>query len=149
MKVSIVGYMEHLEASIPHWVHDAFPPCFRFPPIFDHKFRFSPYFCCFSTFPPCFAKIIISPVLWQIFPPVLHKFTCFYILYGYFVSPPTFTMMHLCITQCTYWTPLRLIISWLIISWGLSLVEVDSYYSYWVVWHFPCLNCGPLVPCCI
>src|SRR6218665_370098 len=30
----------------------------------------------------------------------------FYILYVYFVSDPTFTMMHLCITQCTYWTPL-------------------------------------------
>jgi len=25
----------------------------------------------------------------------------------YFVSSPTFTMMHLCITQCTYWTPLQ------------------------------------------
>jgi len=23
-----------------------------------------------------------------------------------FCFPPTFTMMHLCITQCTYWTPL-------------------------------------------
>jgi len=24
----------------------------------------------------------------------------------YFVPPPTLTMMHLCITQCTYWTSL-------------------------------------------
>ena len=32
----------------------------------------------------------------------------FYILYVFFVShfPPTLTMMHLCITQCTYWMPL-------------------------------------------
>src|SRR6218665_3712519 len=26
----------------------------------------------------------------------------------YFVSHPTLTMMHLCITQCTYWTPLEI-----------------------------------------
>ena len=30
----------------------------------------------------------------------------FYILYVFFVSPPSLTMMHFCITQCTYWTPL-------------------------------------------
>jgi len=30
----------------------------------------------------------------------------FYILYVYFVSSPTLTMMHFCITQCMYWTPL-------------------------------------------
>src|SRR6218665_73145 len=46
-------------------------------------------------FPPYFYKV----------PPVLEKCTCFYIFYVYFVSP-TLTMMHLCITQCTYWTPL-------------------------------------------
>jgi len=27
--------------------------------VIDHKFRISPYFPCFSTFSPCFAKIII------------------------------------------------------------------------------------------
>ena len=37
--------------------------------VIDHKFRIPPYFRCFSTFTPCFAKIIISPLLWQIFPP--------------------------------------------------------------------------------
>src|SRR6218665_3547750 len=46
--------------------------------VINHKFRiFPPYFRCFSTFPPCFAKIILSPLLLQIFPPVLGKFTCF------------------------------------------------------------------------
>ena len=50
------------------------------------KFRISPYFPCFSTFPSCFAKIIIPPYFDK-FPPVLDKFTCFYILYVYFVSP--------------------------------------------------------------
>jgi len=45
--------------------------------LIDHKFRISPYFRYFRTFPPCFAKIILSPLLLQIFPPVLGKFTCF------------------------------------------------------------------------
>ena len=74
--------------------------------VIDHKFRFSPYFRCFSTFPPCFAKINISSLLWKMFPPLLHKFTCFLHTLRVFRFPPTFTMMHLCITQCTYWTPL-------------------------------------------
>jgi len=34
-------------------------------------------------------------------------------------SPPTLAMMHLCITQCTYWTPLDLS------SPGLGLCDVD------------------------
>src|SRR6218665_437043 len=38
--------------------------------VIDHKFRISPYFPCFSTFPPCFAKIIICPPNFQNFPPV-------------------------------------------------------------------------------
>src|SRR6218665_1412747 len=38
----------------------------------------------------------------------------FYILYAYFVSP-TLTMMHLCITKCTYWTPLLLGILFLLL----------------------------------
>src|SRR6218665_1188583 len=68
--------------------------------------NFPPYFRCFSTFPPCFAKIILyPPTFTNFFPPVLRKFTCFLILYVYF--PPTLTMMHLCTTQCTYWTPLQ------------------------------------------
>ena len=69
------------------------------------NFEFSPYFPCFNTFPPCFAKIIIPPTLIN-FPPVLDKFTCFLHTSRVFRFPPTLTMMHLCITQCTYWTPL-------------------------------------------
>ena len=72
----------------------------------NHKFRISPYFSCFSTFPP------VSPKL--LFPPYFHKFSpCFRkmnLLFTYFMCisfPPTLTMMHLCITQWTYWTPLR------------------------------------------
>src|SRR6218665_1740732 len=51
-------------------------------------FRIIPYFRCFSTFPPDFVK-----------------FTCFYIV-CVFRFPSCLTMMHLCITQCTHWTPL-------------------------------------------
>src|SRR6218665_109078 len=73
--------------------------------VIDHKFRISPYFPCFSTFPPCFAKIIISPYF-EKFPSCCRKV---HLLFTYFMSissPPPLTMMHLCITQCTYWTPL-------------------------------------------
>jgi len=95
--------------------------CFRFSPYFqqifslcgkfflviDHKFRISPYFPCFSIFPPCFAKIIVSPtLLWKILP----CFRKIHLLFKYFMCisfpPYTLTMMHLRITQCTYWTPL-------------------------------------------
>ena len=67
------------------------------------NFEFPPYFASFSTFPPGFAKIIISPYF--------HKCTpCFRKIHQLFtnfvcISPHTLTMMHLCITQCTYWTP--------------------------------------------
>src|SRR6218665_1373115 len=63
-----------------------------------------PYFRYFNTFPP------ISKLL---FPPYFSKFSpCFrkiYVFFTYFICfsfPPSLTMMHLCITQCTYWTPL-------------------------------------------
>src|SRR6218665_1955985 len=88
---------------------DAFPPCFRSPPLFSKNFKtlwkiykilhfpekisdFHPpkfLMTCFNKFPPCFRKIH-------------QRFTCF--ACNFF--PPTLTMMHLCITQCTYWTPL-------------------------------------------
>jgi|SRR6218665_1369091 len=76
--------------------------------VIDHIFQISPYFPYLSTFPPCFAKIIISPPTFQNFPPVLEKFTCFLVLHTLcvFHFPPTLTMMHLCNTQCTYWMPL-------------------------------------------
>ena len=109
------------EASIPPeaMMHS---PCFRFFPILkkfrfssaknpydlflviDHRFWMSPYFACFSTFPPWLANIIISPYFHK-FPPLFSENSlAFYILCVYF--PSAFTMMHLCITQCTHWTPL-------------------------------------------
>src|SRR6218665_645890 len=69
---------------------------FEFPPIFPVSIHF-----------PRFAKInyYFPPSLTN-FPPVLQKFTCFLHALCAFLSPPTLTMMHLCITQCMYWMPL-------------------------------------------
>ena len=112
-----------------------FPPCFRkifgLSEIFLQFYLFPKNFLTFirqnfwlffshrpqiSNFPPIFAvSVHFPPVSWKLFfppyfykfPPVLGKFTC---LFTYFtcISPPNLTMMHLCITQCTYWTPLHL-----------------------------------------
>src|SRR6218665_536276 len=47
--------------------------------FFRHRPQISnpPYFRCFSTFPPCFAKMFLSPLLFKNFPPVFGKFTSF------------------------------------------------------------------------
>src|SRR6218665_3602917 len=112
------------EASIPSEGMMHFPPCFRFPPIFEKNlnfvenvrnvnfsrkisrfssakisddpflssttnFEFPPYFPGFSTFPPCFAKIIISPYFDK-FPPCFRKIQ---LLFTYFMCisfPPYF-----------------------------------------------------------
>src|SRR6218665_3553961 len=50
------------------------------------NFEFPPYFPCFSTFPPCFAKIIISPY-YEKFPLFSKNAPAFYILLVYFVFP--------------------------------------------------------------
>ena len=55
--------------------------------VIDHKFRISPYFRCFSTFPPCFAKNI-SPYFNKFSLPVLDKFT--YFLHTLCVFSPLF-----------------------------------------------------------
>ena len=50
--------------------------------------NFPPYFRCFNTFSPCFAKIILSsPAIKKCFPPVLGKFTCFLHALRVFFSP--------------------------------------------------------------
>src|SRR6218665_2365432 len=41
------------------------------------------------------------------FPPDFVKCLCFLHAFCDFRAPRTLTMMHLCITQCTYWTPLH------------------------------------------
>jgi len=60
--------------------------------VIDHKFRIFPLFSLFPTLTN--------------FPSVLDKLTCCLHTLPVFRFPPTLTMMHLCITQCTYWTPL-------------------------------------------
>src|SRR6218665_3633059 len=71
----------------------------------DHKFWiFPPILPVLQHFPPDSRKFRISSVS-KISPLFSKNSTAFYILYVYF-CPPTLTMMHLCITQCTYWTPL-------------------------------------------
>jgi len=68
--------------------------------------NFPSYFRCFSTFPPDFGNVILSPYFCK-FPPDFVKCTCFLYTLCVFRFPPTLTMVHLCITQCTYWTPLQ------------------------------------------
>src|SRR6218665_1573617 len=46
------------------------------------------------------------PPTFQNLPPVFEKFNSFLHTLRV-IFPPTLTMMHLCITQCTYWTPLH------------------------------------------
>src|SRR6218665_385300 len=82
--------------------------------VIDHKFRISPpLFSLFQYISPLFRENYS-------FPPTFTNSPCFtqiHLLVTYFTCiPPTLTMMHLCITQCTqctyiYWTPLHPAIS--------------------------------------
>ena len=65
-----------------------------------------PLLSLFQYISTLFRENYSSPYFDKFPPPVLHKFTCFLHTLPVFRFPPTFTMMHLCITQCTYWTPL-------------------------------------------
>ena len=147
-------------ASIPPWGHDAFPACFRFPPIFEkfsdsvenfqnftfsekfsdfhppkflmtfsliiaRKFRISPLFSLFRYISPCFAKIIISPYFEKSPPPFSKNSPAFLHTLCVFFSP-TLTMMHLCITQCTYWTPLNEILHTCGVREGLGLQKGEG-----------------------
>ena len=82
--------------------------------FFSHQPQISNFpsthvFSLFYQISLCFAKIIISPLLSKIsqFPPCFRKI---HLLFTYFMCisfPPTLTVMHLCIPQRTYWTPLH------------------------------------------
>src|SRR6218665_1964426 len=72
--------------------------------VIDHKFRIYPLFSLLQYISPCFSEIIL-PTLTNSPPP----FIKIHLLFTYFMCisfPPSLTMMHLCITQCMYWTPL-------------------------------------------
>ena len=69
--------------------------------------NFPPVFAVSKHFPPISRKLFF-PTLFKL-PPVFAKFTCCLhscTLYVFRFSS-SLTMIHLCITQCTYWTPLR------------------------------------------
>src|SRR6218665_2612182 len=87
---------------------------------FPHIFAVSVYF------PPVSQKFLFPPALPNFPPPFYTNSPAFCILYVYFVSPPTFTMMHLCIIQCTYWTPL------LMIEFS-KVIKISSNHSHLVV----------------
>ena len=73
--------------------------------VIDHWFLISSLFSLFQSIPLYFGQIFISPAF-QNDPPDFVKFPCFLHTFCDFRFPSTLTRMHLCITQCTYWTPL-------------------------------------------
>lgn len=63
------------------------------------------YFRCFGTFLPISGKFLF-PYFFK-FPPSFVKFTCFLHDFMWFSFSPSLANDHdLCITHCTYWTPL-------------------------------------------
>jgi len=94
-----------------------FPQFYLFPrnfSIFIRQNFWRPFFPQISNFPPISLFQFVSHYIWKFFfsptfanfPPDCVKFMCFLHTLHVFRFPPTFTMMHLCNTQCTYWTPL-------------------------------------------
>src|SRR6218665_3975722 len=79
--------------------------------VINHKFRVPPIFPVSVHFHPVSRKLLFFPLLLKI-PPCFRKI---HLLFTYFTCisfPNTLTVMHLCITQCTYWTPLRADKNW-------------------------------------
>jgi len=77
--------------------------------FFSHRPQISdspPILPVLVHFPSDSRKFIIFPLTLRNFPSCFRKI---HQLFTYFtcIFPPTLTMMHLCITQCTYWTPLN------------------------------------------
>src|SRR6218665_806208 len=83
-----------------------FPIFIRRNLVIDHEFRICSLFSPFQYISPLFRENYSFPLLLQISHPVFEKFPCFLHALCVFRFPPTLTMMHLCITQCTYWTSL-------------------------------------------
>src|SRR6218665_22109 len=80
---------------------------FHSPKFLMTFFGISPRPFAVSIYFPLFRKHYYFPKSFFKFPPSFVKFTyVFYILFVFFVSPHSFTVIHLCNAQCTYWTPL-------------------------------------------
>src|SRR6218665_1620815 len=76
--------------------------------VIDHKFPILSIFWLFQYISPLFHGNYSFPPTFTNFSPCFRQI---HLLFTYFTCiffPPTLTMMHLCITQCTYWTPLEL-----------------------------------------
>ena len=74
------------------------------------NFDFPPIFAKTLYFLPISGNLLFSTYFFEIFPPDFVKCTCFCMLSVLFL-PPSLTMMHLCITQCTYSMSLRTALS--------------------------------------
>src|SRR6218665_2332122 len=118
--------------------------------FFSHRpqiSNFPPIFAVSVHFPPCFAKIILSPYFYK-FPPCFRQI---HLLFTYFTCispPPTFTMMHLCITQCMYWTPLTSDASFL---FGFIINPradsfLDSVYSEETLFNYSQIQNSQILP---
>src|SRR6218665_3243873 len=92
------------------------------------------YVRCFSrpTFPPNFG-IFLFPSSFANFPSDFVNFTCFFTYFMCFSFPPTSTMMHLCSTQCTHWTPLDGIVLAVMVgvSASISFSTVNHRFRLW------------------
>ena len=76
--------------------------------VIHYKFLIpSPIFAVSVNFPPIWGKLLF-PLLLQISYPWFRKIYVFLHTLCVYRFPLSLAMTHLCITQCTYWTPLLL-----------------------------------------
>ena len=74
--------------------------------VIDHKFRISSLFSLFQYISPLFRENYYFPPYFEKCPPCFRQIQLLFTYFMCIAFPPTLTMMHLCITQCTYWMPL-------------------------------------------
>src|SRR6218665_2147593 len=93
--------------------------------VIDHKFLISPLFSVFQyiSFPPPISRKSLFPSTFRNSLPNFVKFTCFLHTLCVFRFLHNLTMMHLCITQCTYLTPIITTV----------LLPFATTYMYYVV----------------
>src|SRR6218665_731230 len=94
--------------------------------VIDHKFRISPLFQ--YIFPPVSRKLLFLPCFYKV-PLCLRKIHLLFHALCVFRFPPTLTMMHLCITQCTY-TYCCLVYIPVLITQNRFLLTLDQLFSY-------------------
>src|SRR6218665_3945682 len=96
----------------------------RFPPLFPKKCSDSVE--NFSNLP--ISGNFSSPYCSKFLPDFV-EFTCFFHALCVFRFPPTLTMMHLCITQCTY-PYCCLVYIPVLITQNRFLLTLDQLFSY-------------------